>query len=369
MKIIRFILLVWTLGLGLFCAAPHADGARIKDIAYFMGTRSNPLFGYGLVIGLNGTGDNNKTQFTTSTLSNFLDRMGIHVDPDRLRVNNVAAVMVTAKLPPFARVGNRVDVQVSSIGDAESLEGGTLLLTPLQGPDGEVYAAAQGPLTTGGFSIEGDTGSTVQMNHPTVGIISGGATVEKEFTVSYEGLDRLDLVLREPDFSTAGTTADTINLSLGGAYASALDARTVRIDVPLSYRENIVAMIRRVENLDVIPDTIARVVVNERTGTIVMGENVKISPVAIAHGNLTVQITEQPAVSQPLPLSEGETVVVPQTAIEVQEGKGALALVQGATIGQVIQGLNAIGATPRDIITILQTIRAAGALHAELEII
>ncbi|MGQ9485428.1 MAG: flagellar basal body P-ring protein FlgI [Desulfosoma sp.] len=348
----------------------NAHSVRIKDVARFMGARSNALVGYGLVIGLNGTGDNNKTQFTTSTLANFLDRMGIHVDPDSIKVKNVAAVMVTAKLPPFARNGTKLDVQVSSIGDAKSLEGGTLLMTTLQGPDGQVYAVAQGPVSTGGFSASGASGSSVQKNHPTVGFISQGAVVEREFSVSLEDLNRLDLVLNTPDFSTADQTARQINLALGGPYARAVDGATIQLDVPPSYRSDVVSLMSQVEALEIRPDTAAKVVINERTGTIVLGENVRISPVAVAHGNLTVQISERPAVSQPLPFSQGRTVVTPQSTVQVQEGKGSINVVGGgATIGEVIKGLNAIGATPRDIITILQAIKAAGALHAELEII
>ncbi|ROR01898.1 flagellar basal body P-ring protein FlgI [Desulfosoma caldarium] len=358
------------LGCLLVSLVDNVHGVRIKDVARFMGVRSNALVGYGLVIGLNGTGDNNKTQFTTSTLANFLDRMGIHVDPNSVQVKNVAAVMVTAKLPPFARIGTKLDVQVSSIGDAKSLEGGTLLMTTLQGPDGRVYAVAQGPVSTGGFSTSGASGSSVQKNHPTVGLISQGAIVEREFPVSLDDLDRLDLVLNTPDFSTADQTARAINLALGGPYARAVDGATIQVAVPASYRSDVVGLISQVEALEVNPDTAAKVVINERTGTIVLGEHVRISPVAVAHGNLTVQISEQPTVSQPLPFSQGQTVVTPQSTVQVQEGKGSINVVGGGTtIGEVIKGLNAIGATPRDIITILQAIKAAGALHAELEII
>ncbi len=358
-------------GLGLFGVFPNPCGAaRIKDIAHFMGVRTNPLYGYGLVVGLNGTGDNTKTEFTTNTLANMLDRLGIHVDPDSLKVKNVAAVMVTAKLPPFARIGNRIDVQVSSIGDAKSLEGGTLLLTPLQGPDGQIYAVAQGPIATGGFSASGASGSSVQKNHPTVGYIPGGAIVEKELPLSLDHLRSLDLVLRNPDFSTATQVAQKINLTLGGPFARAVSGSTIRLNVPPSFQSDIVGLISRVETVEVSPDVPAKVVINERTGTIVMGENVRIAPVAVAHGNLTVQITEEPSVSQPLPFSQGKTTVTPQSTVQVQESKGSLNLLKGGTtIGEVINGLNAIGATPRDIITILQTIKAAGALHAELELI
>lgn len=364
---VRFSIL---LNLLMLLIASGSEGTRIKDLAYFLGTRPNMLIGYGLVVGLNQTGDNTNTQFTVNTLANILDNMGIHVDPSTIKIKNVAAVMVTAKLPPFARIGTRVDIEVSSIGDAKSLAGGTLLMTPLQGPDGVAYAVAQGPLSTGGFSIGGASGSSVQKNHPTVSFASGGALVEKEVPVQYADLERMDLVLKTPDFTTASKTAAAINSSLGGSYAKAMDATTVRFDVPPDSRQQVVEMITRLENLEVQPEVMAKVIVNERTGTVVMGDRVRISPVAVAQGNLTVQITEQPTVSQPLPFSQGQTVVVPQTNIQVQEKKSSLNVVGGGiTLGEVIQGLNAIGATPRDLIDVLQAIKAAGAMQAELEII
>ncbi|GLI33561.1 flagellar basal body P-ring protein FlgI [Desulforhabdus amnigena] len=347
-----------------------ASAARIKDIASFMGDRPNQLIGYGLIVGLNGTGDNNKTQFTVNTLANLLDNMGIHVNPDQVKVKNVAAVMATAKLPSFVRKGSRVDVQVSSIGDAKSLEGGTLLMTPLQGPDGKTYAVAQGPISVGGFSVSGASGSGVQKNHPTVGFVSGGALVEQEVPVPYGNLQQLDLVLSNPDFSTANKVSKRVNETLGDSVAQAMDAATIKVQVPESYQQNIVGLISRVESIEVQPDEVAKIVVNERTGTIVIGENVRISPVAVAHGNLTVQISETPSVSQPQPFGKGQTVVVPQSEVNVEEEKGHISIVGGGvTIGQVVKGLNAIGATPRDLINILQAIRAAGAMQAELEFI
>ncbi|HOV85488.1 MAG TPA: flagellar basal body P-ring protein FlgI [Syntrophobacteraceae bacterium] len=349
--------------------ASVGHSARIKDLAYFRGTTSNPLIGYGLVVGLNGTGDKDKTMFTVNTLANLLDNVGIRVDPTQIKVKNVAAVMVTAKLPPFARVGTRIDIQVSSIGDAKSLEGGTLLLTPLQGPDAKTYALAQGPISVGGFSVSGQSGSTVQKNHPTVGFVSGGATVEQEVQVHFTNVQQLDLILKKPDFTTATRAMSLVNSLVPGANAQAVDAATIKLTVPASFQGRVPEMITQVENLEIQQEITAKIVVNERTGTIVMGESVKIHPVAVAHGSLTVQITEQQAVSQPLPFSRGETTVTPQTRIEVQEGKGALSMVGGVTIGQVVKGLNAIGASPRDLINILQTIKAAGALQAELEII
>lgn len=366
----RLILLVFFL-LVSWCFPPGScHAARIKDIAYFMGTASNPLVGYGLVAGLNGTGDKERTRFTVNTLANLLDNVGIHIDPNMIKVKNVAAVMVTANLPPFVRVGGRLDVQVSSIGDAKDLQGGTLLMTSLQGPDGKTYALAQGPLSTGGFSFSGQTGTSVQKNFPTVGFISGGATVEQEVSTDFGSQQSLDLVLRTPDFTTAHKTAREINQLFGGELARALDAASVKIQVPSNFAGRITELIAEVENLQVEPESVAKVVINERTGTVVIGENVRITPVAVAHGNLTVQISEDPFISQPLPFSDGETAIVPQTNIDVQEEKGSLAVVGGGvSIQQLVQGLNAIGATPRDLINILQSIKAAGALQAEIEII
>jgi flagellar P-ring protein precursor FlgI len=347
----------------------NLEAARIKDIAYFVGNRSNQLIGYGLVVGLNGTGDKDKTQFTVNTLANLLDNMGIHVDPKDVKVKNVAAVMVTSNLPPFARNGSKIDAQVSSTGDAKSIQGGTLLMTPLQGPDGKIYAVAQGPISTGGFSASGQSGGGVEKNFPTAGYLSGGVIVEQEVPNQCRNAEQLDLVLKTPDFSTAAKAARCINLALGGAYANALDAGTIKLQVPPGYGNGMVQMISEVESIQLEPEVVAKIIINERTGTVVMGENVRISPVAIAHGNLTVQVTEKPTVSQPLPLSQGQTTVVPQTKVEVQEGKGSLNVVGGATsITQLVKGLNSMGVTPRDLITILQAIKAAGAVQAELEI-
>ena len=367
----RFSLACICIILAFLLSAGTADSARIKDMAYFLGARSNALVGYGLVVGLKNTGDTTtNTLFTMTTLANMLLNMGITVDPTQSKVKNVAAVMVTAKLPPFSRTGGRIDIETSSIGDATSVEGGTLLMTPLKGPDGKVYAVAQGPVSTGGFSASGASGSSVQKNFPTVGFVSGGAVVEKEIPVQYSELATLDLVLKKADFTTATKTAAAICSGVPGVSARAADAGTVKIEVPPPQRGEMIALMTQIENLEVQPDMVAKVVVNERTGTIVIGEHVRISPVAVAHGSLTVQITEKPTVSQPLPFSKGKTTVVPQTSIQVQEGKGHLAVVGGGvTIGQVIGGLNAIGATPRDLINILQSIKAAGAMDAELDII
>ena len=358
--------LLVALALGL---AGTAQATRIKDVGSFVGSRSNQLIGYGLVVGLNGTGDKDKTQFTLSTLANLLDNMGIHVDPKLIKVKNVAAVIVTANFPPFLRSGSRIDVQVSSTGDATNLQGGTLLMTPLHGPDGQVYAVAQGPLTLGGFSA-GGAGGSITKNHPTTGFISGGALVEREVPNQFGEQGNLLFVLKNPDFSTALRTAQSINSAMGGTYAHAVDAASIHMDVPPQHASKLVEMISQMENLQVKPDTVAKVIVNERTGTVVMGENVRISPVAIAHGSLTVQIKEEPTVSQPQPLARGQTVVVPGTTVEAQEKKASLALIgSGVSISEVVKGLNTIGVTPRDLITILQAIKAAGALQADLEVI
>jgi flagellar P-ring protein FlgI len=364
------VCLALTFLLSSWLPATSTDAARIKDIAYFKGDRSNQLIGYGLVVGLDGTGDKDKTQFTVTTLANLLDNMKIKVEPLLIKVKNVAAVMVTANLPPFLKNGSRVDCQVSSVGDAKTLQGGTLLMTPLEGPDGQVYAVAQGPITLGGFRFSGASGSKVEKNHPTAGFISEGAIVEREIPSHLGDSRQMQLALRTPDFTTAIKMAQTINSALGGSYAQAVDGGTIKLEPPPLFENRTVEMISQIENLQVQPDIIAKVIINERTGTVVMGQHVRVSPVAIAHGNLTVQITETPTASQPLPFSNGKTVVLPDTQIQVQEGKGALHLVGGyATISQLIKGLNSIGVTPRDLITILQAIKAAGALQAEIEII
>ncbi len=354
----------------LMLSVGTARSARIKDIAYFLGDRSNDLIGYGLVAGLKNTGDDTNTPFTVYTLQNLLLNMGVQMNPTITTTRNVAAVMVTARLPAFSRTGSRVDVQVSSVGDATSLGGGTLLMTPLKGPDGKIYALAQGPLSIGGFSASGQSGSNVAMNQPNVGLISGGAVIERAIAVSYAGLHSLELVLRTPDFATAERTANAIYNAIPETEARAVDAGMIRIDVPPTDRDNTVALIAKVGALRVTPDEVAKVIIDERTGTIVMGNNVRIAPCAVAHGNLTVQITETPTVSQPLPFSQGTTQVVPRTGIKVQEKKAHLAVIGGGvTIGQVVAGLNAIGATPLDLINILEAIKAAGAMSAELQII
>ncbi|RLA93107.1 MAG: flagellar biosynthesis protein FlgA [Deltaproteobacteria bacterium] len=349
----------------------NAWAIRIKDIAQFEGVRRNKLIGYGLVIGLNGTGDDGKNaKFTVQSLANMLEKMGVTVNPkDIEKVENVAAVMVTADLPPFARVGSRIDALVSSIGDAESLEGGILLLTPLRAADGKVYAVAQGPISIGGF-FAGGMGAAVQKNFPTVGRVVSGALVEREMEGNFNDRNLLSLALRNYDFTTAKRVAQVINIALGGNFAEPMDGGTVGIEVPTEYQKKVVDLVSLIEGLEVAPDIPARVVINERTGTVVMGENVRISTVAIAHGNLSIEIKEKPKVSQPLPFSAGETVVTPDTEIVVKEERSPLFLVKsGINIGEVVRALNALGVTPRDLIAILQALKAAGALQAKLEII
>ena len=364
---------LWTIigtGAAVLLLITTAEAIRIKDIASIKGVRANQLVGYGIVAGLDGTGDDDKTEFTNQTLTNMLEKLGIVIDPEQIKIDNVAAVMVTASLPPFAKVGGRIDVNVASIGNAENLQGGTLLMTPLRGPDGEVYAVAQGPVATGGFSYGGESGTNVQKNHPTTGVITGGALIEKEVPLRLNGREQIEITLHNPDFTTCQRLRTSVASLYGTENVSAVDGGSVSVVVPEAHRGDLVNFIATLENLSVRPDTIARVVLNERTGTVVMGENVRISTVAVSHGSLSIIIKEQPGVSQPLPFSQGRTAVVPQTEIEVREEEARLALLEeGPTIGDVIRGLNAIGVTPRELMAILQAIKAAGALHAELEMI
>jgi len=345
-------------------------GARIKDITEIKGARENQLVGYGLVVGLNGTGDGDDTKFTFQSLASMLEKMGMTVDPKDIEdVANVAAVMVTADLPPFARRGSRLDVLVSSIGDADSLEGGTLVMTPLKGADGSVYAVAQGPISTGGFSVQGG-GASVAKNFPTVGRVVGGGLIEKEVCSDFALQNTVTLALHQPDFTNASRIVQVINQRFPEPLARTVDAGTVNIRVPSAYQGALVEFITAIEKLELVPDAKARVVVNERTGTVVMGADVKIMTIAVAHGNLSIQIKESADVSQPLPFSQGQTVVAPDTTIEVEEESTPVFLVKGGTsIGQLVRALNALGVTPRDLIAIFQAIKAAGALQAELEII
>jgi flagellar P-ring protein precursor FlgI len=354
--------------LWLFCL-PAAAQVRIKDIADIEGTRQNQLVGYGLVVGLPGTGDRLRTAvFTRQSLVGMLERLGVNTrDLDRqLDTRNIAAVMVTANLPAFARPGSRIDIAVSSLGDATNLTGGMLLVTPLLGADGEVYAVAQGTVATGAISARGQAGS-VQRGVPTAGRIANGAIVEREVPFVFANQQRIRLALRNPDMTTARRIAAVINRAAGNGTATATDPGTV---VLATAGRDIPALIAQIENLTVTPDQVARVIIDEATGTIVMGANVRISTVAIAQGNLTIRITEQPQVVQPNPLAGGQTAVVPRTQIEVddQRERRLGILPASVTLEDLVRGLNSLGVGPRDMITILQAIRAAGALQAELEV-
>jgi flagellar P-ring protein FlgI len=347
-----------------------ADTAmRVKDVASLVGVRPSPLIGYGLVVGLNRTGDRRQTLFSTQSLASTLERFGVVVTPEMMRVENVAAVIVTAELPPFARPGVRLDITVSSIGDARSLQGGTLLATPLRGVDGQVLALAQGPLTLGGFG-GGTRANNVQVNHLTAGRIPGGALVQVQVQTPVPDGDFVLLGLHEPDFSTAHRLARSIDAAFGEGTARALDPATVRVEVSAAYRGQIPEMMARIEPLAVSADVPARVVINERTGTVVVGAHVRLSPAAVAHGTLSVRITTRFDVSQPAPFASGETVVVPQEQVDVREGDARLlTLDEGTDLDAVVRALNALGATPRDVIAIVQALKAAGSLRAELIVI
>jgi flagellar P-ring protein FlgI len=344
--------------------------SRIKDIASFEGVRDNPLVGYGLVVGLNGTGDRRQTFFSTQTLTNMLERSGLTVSPDQVRVKNIAAVMVTATLPPFVRRGSRIDVTVSSIGDAENIQGGVLIMTPLRAANSEIYVVAYGQLALGGFSAGGG-GNKVQTGQPTVARVPNGGLVENEVPLDLAGKTKLNLIFQENDFTTASRAAHVINDSVGRPVATAENGRIVSINIPAEFAgPKVVEFMALVENAKLEVDFPARVIINEKTGTIVFGKEVKISPVSIVHGNLAVQVGTVLDVSQPLPLSQGRTTVLPQTNVTAQEDKAkSVTLRDGATVEEVVQAMSSIGASPRDIIAILQAIKAAGGLHAELEII
>lgn len=351
-----------------FGMTTSASAARIKDIVEIQGVRQNQLIGYGLVVGLKGTGDGNQALFTLQSISSMLEKMGMTVNPAKFQVKNVAAVMVTTDMPPFARPGSKIDVSASSMGDATSLQGGTLLFTPLKGADGQVYAVAQGPLVVGGFSA-GGAGASVQKNFPTVGRVVGGGLVEKEVSSSFGKTDRLALMLNHPDFTTASRVAESINAAFASHIATTSDSGTIEVNVPPRYADDKVGFVASIENLGVTPDVVSKVVVNERTGTVVIGENVRISTVAIAHGNLSIQIKENPNVSQPMPFSQGQTVVTPNTSMAVKEEKAPIYLMQsGTSIGEIVRALNALGVTPRDLISIFQALQTAGALQAQLEV-
>ncbi|MBI1169896.1 flagellar basal body P-ring protein FlgI [bacterium] len=356
------------LGFAAVLALPvQAQSIRIKDLVEFDGVRGNDLVGYGLVVGLNGTGDGlRNSPFTAEIMSNLLERLGVNVSGEQFQPKNVAAVFVTGTLPPFSRAGGRIDVTVSAIGDAKSLLGGTLVMTPLNGADGQIYAVAQGTIISGGVSAEGQ-GSKVTQGVPTAGTIPAGAHVEREVQFDFSQMHSVRLALRSPDFTTAGRIEAAINSAFGGKVAVMQDAGTVSLNIDATHMSSPAHVIAKLENLTVEPQTRARVVVDQRSGTIVMDDDVRISHVAIAQGNLTLRVDEMPQVSQPNPFAAGETIVVPRTNAEIQNAPGTgLAEVQGgANLSQVVAGLNALGVAPHDMIDILKSINAAGALHAE----
>ncbi len=369
--VLRLLLtvLIFTIAFTAFDGAANECGAaRVKDLAYISGVRPNVLVGYGLVVGLKRSGDKAMTLFTNQSLANLLERMGVVVDPKSSKTTNVAAVMVTAELPPFARVGNRIDATVASIGDATTLEGGVLLMTALKGGDGQAYAVAQGPITVGGFAAAGQA-ATVSKNHPTAGRIPNGVIVEREIAMADFTGDALVMSLKRVDFTNVRRIVERINGTFRGS-AVAKDGGTIAISIPDQLKNNPVKFISMVENLDIAPDNYAKIVVDEKTGTVVIGEDVRIATVAIAHGNISVQIKEEQRVSQPLPFARGETVVSPETQLRVEEEKGKFLYMQeGPSIKELVNALNAIGVSTRDVISILQTIKASGALYAELEVI
>lgn len=344
-----------------------ANPVRLKDLVDFDGVRGNDLVGYGLVVGLDGSGDGlRNAPFTEDIMTNILERLGVNVTGEQFRPKNVAAVLVTATLPPFARAGGQIDVTVSAIGDAQSLMGGTLIMTPMNAADGQIYAVAQGTIIAGGAQVEGDAGGVTQ-GVPTAGSIPSGARVEREIAFELASLNELRLALREADFTTAGRIEQAINQEFGRRVALMLDSGTVQLDVPATRMRSVAHALGRIENIIVEPERKARVVVDQRSGTIVMGEDVRISRVAVSQGNLTLRIQEQPLVVQPNPFTDGATVVVPRTNAAIDEEPGiSLAEVQpGTSLSEVIAGLNALGVSPRDMIDILKSIKAAGALHAE----
>ena len=355
----------------LFCLAAAGQetvrSVQIRDLATIEGVRENPLVGYGMVIGLAGTGDRRQTVFSTQTLANILLKMGVTIPASAVSVKNVAAVFVTASLPPFSRPGTQIDVTVSSIGDATSLEGGTLLLAPLYAADGQVYAEAQGPVTLGGYSA-GRAGNSKQVNHPTAGRVPNGGLVERDTSLDLRRLSSIALLAREPDFRTTRDMAAAINHEIGGPVATAIDGR--RVELTSLPPAGLPELLARLLSLKVEIHPHAKVVVSERTGTIVMGRDVRLTAVSILHGDLTVEISTDYQVSQPAPFSQGKTSVVPETQLETKEEKVKhIELSEGASVQQLVEGLQAIGATARDVVAILQAIKAAGALQAELEVI
>jgi flagellar P-ring protein FlgI len=364
-QILRFVLLLFTIHCSLFTSA---FAERIKDIASFEGVRTNQVIGYGLVVGLDGTGD--KGLATMQSIANMLKSTGLTVKPNDVKAKNTAAVMVIATLPPFPKPGVKIDALVSTIGDAKSLQGGTLLMAPLKGPDSVVYAVAQGPVSIGGF-IGGGGETTVQKNHLAAGRVPEGVTIEKDPNFMLGNNGEIKIFLNKSDFTTASGLVKRINEEMKSEIAFTIDSSAIRLRIPQEYRNRIVELITIIEAIDVSVDVPAKIVINERTGTIVIGDKVKIAPVAVAHGNLTIEIKTDYKVSQPKPFApqKAETVVVPERDVSVKEQKASLIEVSGATLGDLVRALNALGVTPRDLISILQALKASGALRAEVEII
>jgi flagellar P-ring protein FlgI len=358
-----------TIAATLLSAADSFATSRIKDLSNVEGVRQNQLIGYGLVVGLNGTGDTiNNSPFTKQSLQAMLERLGLNIRGQTLRTGNVAAVMVTANLPAFGTQGTRIDVTVSALGDAKSLQGGVLLVTPLLSADGNVYAVAQGSLAIGGFQAEGDA-AKITRGVPTVGRIANGAIIEREIDFALNRMNQVRLALRNADFTTAKRIAAAVNDFIGVPTAEPLDPSTVQVTVPKQYQGNVVALLTEIEQLQIEPDQAAKIIIDERSGIIVMGRDVRVSMIAVAQGNLTVTVAESRQVSQPAPLSRGRTVTTPRTQIGVQEDGHKLALVRdGVSLQQLVDGLNALGIGPRDLIAILQAIKAAGAIQADIEV-
>lgn len=361
----------------IVCCSTPSWAVRVKDLAAVKGVRGNQLVGYGLVVGLNGTGDGNKSAFTTQGLANMLKHIGMTINENELKVKNVAGVMITATLPPFIKAGQTIDVTLSSLGDASSLQGGTLVATPLKGLDDQTYAIAQGPVSIGGFKIAGATPPGGQDNHLTVARIPEGATVEKEVPVSFSGKNEITLSLNSPDFTTVSRLAKSINTFLGSSFAKAVDGATVSVTVPSDYRDREISLLAALENLEVAPDSIAKVVVDERTGTIVMGENVRIGQLALSHGTLSIQVSADPnqAIGEGLIGKTLTDSMVRKITAEIAAKSGApqtnklIQLSPGVTLAELVRALNSVGAAPRDLIAIFQAIKAAGAMQAELTII
>jgi flagellar P-ring protein FlgI len=353
----------------LMSTASAVATSRIKDLANVEGVRENQLIGYGLVVGLNGTGDTiNNSPFTRQSITAMLERLGVNIRGQNLNLKNVAAVMVTANLPAFATQGTRIDVTVSAMGDAKNLQGGILLVTPLLGADGNVYAVAQGSLAISGFQAQGEA-ARITRGVPTVGRIANGAIIEREIDFALNRLSQLRLALRNADFTTSKRIAAAINDFLGLPTAEAVDPSTVQISVPKAYANNVMALLVEIEQLQIEPDLPAKIIIDERSGIIVVGRDVRVSMVAVSQGNLTVTIAESRQVSQPAPLSRGQTVVVPRTGISVKEdGKKLAVLDEGVSLQQLVDGLNALGIGPRDLISILQAVKAAGAIQADVEV-